>query len=133
MRIAPILTLAGLLLAGCGVTVTRSAQGDPVLSEAVTYLGVTYPVRRVADEPTPSIDPADLMHLPDGGMAVPPDAPMIATGPAIRISNVAARATATDAVAEYCSQRGGDQRPGWRDVAVRFDPETGDHVLYTDC
>lgn len=122
-----------MALAGCAVT----AEGDllppdPPGTEYVTYLGETYPVRRVAEEPTPDLA-TGLITLPDGGRAVAPDAPFVTTGPAIRVSDVAARATATDVMARYCADRGMDIAPGFRDVVVRFDDATADHVFYMDC
>lgn len=124
---------AFVALGACGVT----AEGDllppdPPGTEYVTYLDVTYPVLRVADEPTPDLS-SGLIELPDGGRAVPPDAPLITRGPAIRVGDAAARATATDVMALYCERRGMDIAPGFRDVVVRFDDTTADHVFYMDC
>jgi hypothetical protein len=130
MRFGVVIAVA--VLAGCG-----GADGDPVLpdppgTEYVRYLGATYSILRVADEPTPDLE-SDLIVLPDGGRAVPPGAPFVTTGPAIRVGNAAARATATDVLATYCARRGMAVAPGWRDVVVRFDDTTADHVFYMDC
>lgn len=109
--------------------------GDPPwLAGQVSYMGHSYPVRVVPHEPTPALDPATLIRLPDGGLAVPDNATFPEVpGPAIRIGGVANRQTATDAVAQWCSERGSAVRPGWRDVVVQFDDATGEHVFYTDC
>lgn len=128
-----VLLLSALALSGCGFVFIPLPGSPPWAQDSVEYLGVTYPIRRVADEPTPSLDPAGLIRLPDGGLAVPEGAPFVTTGPAIRVGNAAARQTATDALATWCSGRGREVRPGWRDVVVRFDGATGDHVFYTDC
>ncbi len=121
------------LLAGCGMM----QGGDPVLpdppgTEYVRFQGAIYSVLRVPDEPTPDLT-ANLITLPDGGRAVAPDAPFVTTGPAIRVGNAAARATATDVLATFCERRGMKVAPGWRDVVVRFDDTTADHVFYMDC
>ena len=123
---------AAALLAGCGMTGGDPVLPDPPGTEYVRFLGATYTVLRVPDEPTPDLT-ADLITLPDGGRAVPPDAPFVTTGPAIRVGNAAARATATDVLATYCARRGMKVSPGWRDVVVRFDDRTADHVFYMDC
>ncbi len=126
-------TIAAVLtLAACAAPDSDPVLPDPPGTDYVTHLGVTYPVLRVADEPTPDLV-ADLIVLPDGGRAVPPGAPFVTTGPAIRVGNAAARATATDVLATYCSRRGMAIAPGWRDVVVRFDDTTADHVFYMDC
>jgi hypothetical protein len=124
--------LAMVILAGCGAPVGDVLEPDPPGTEYVSFLGVTYPVLRVAAEPTPDLS-GDLILLPDGGRAVPPGAPFVTTGPAIRVGNAAARQTATDVVATYCARRGMAVAPGWRDVVVRFDDTTADHVFYMDC
>lgn len=130
MRIGVV--LAVVVLAGCNGTGGDPILPDPPGTEYVRFLGVTYSILRVADEPTPDLE-ADLIILPDGGRAVPPGAPFVTTGPAIRVGNAAARATATDVLATYCSRRGMAIAPGWRDVVVRFDDTTADHVFYMDC
>jgi len=130
MRIGVV--LAVVVLAGCNGTGGDPILPDPPGTEYVRFLGATYSILRVADEPTPDLE-ADLIILPDGGRAVPPGAPFVTTGPAIRVGNAAARATATDVLATYCSRRGMAIAPGWRDVVVRFDDTTADHVFYMDC
>jgi hypothetical protein len=128
----PILTVTAALLAACAAPGGDPIPPDPPGTEYVTYLGTRYPVLRVPDEPTPDLT-ANIITLPDGGRAVAPDAPFVTTGPAIRVSNVAARPTATDVLATYCARRGMAVSPGWRDVVVRFDDTTADHVFYMDC
>jgi hypothetical protein len=120
------------MLAACAAPGGDPARVDPPGTTYVTFLGATYPVLRVADEPTPDLT-ANLITLPDGGRAVPPDAPFVTTGPAIRVGDAAARQTATDVLATYCARRGMAVSPGWRDVVVRFDDQTADHVFYMDC
>jgi hypothetical protein len=126
-----LLSLA-VLLAACAAPQGDPVPPDPPGTEYVTYLGNRYPVLRVAAEPTPDLS-GDLIALPDGGRAVPPDAPLVTTGPAIRVGNAVARQTATDVLATYCARRGMAVAPGWRDVVVRFDDITADHVFYMDC
>jgi hypothetical protein len=133
MRPIALATALALALSGCGFIFIPMPGDPPWLAGQVTYLGTTYPVREVLEEPTPSLDPAALIRLPDGGLAVPDNATFPTTGPAIRIGGVANRQTATDAVAQWCSEHGAAVRPGWRDVVVRFDDATGEHVFYTDC
>ncbi len=123
---------AAILLAGCGMTGGDPRLPDPPGTEYVRFQGASYSVLRVADEPTPDLS-GELIALPDGGRAVPPDAPFVTTGPAIRVGNAAARQTATDALAVYCRGRGMAVQPGWRDVVVRHDDRTADHVFYMDC
>ena len=125
-----------LLLAGCSAT--AGFAPDPVLpdfpgTELVSFMNRSYPVRRVADEPIPDLTAADIIVLPDGGRAVAPGSPFVTTGPAIRVGNVVARQTATDVLATYCAARGLAVAPGWRDVVVRFDDATAEHVFYMDC
>jgi hypothetical protein len=100
---------------------------------AVSYLGDTYAVRRVAEEPRPSLEDSALIRLPDGGLAVPDGAALVASGPTLRVQGAAERQTASDVVALYCAGRGADTKPGWRGAPVRFDPVTAEHVFYFDC
>jgi hypothetical protein len=124
--------VAVVVLGACAPTGGDPVLPDPPGTEYISFLGATYSILRVADEPTPDLT-ADLLELPDGGRAVPPGAPFVTTGPAIRVGNAAARQTATDVLATYCSRRGMAVSPGWRDVVVRFDDTTADHVFYMDC
>jgi hypothetical protein len=121
-----------LALAACGGIDGDPVQTDPPGTEYLRFLGATYSILRVPDEPTPDLT-ANLILLPDGGRAVPPGAPFVTTGPAIRVGNAAARQTATDVLATWCARRGMAVSPGWRDVVVRFDDTTADHVFYMDC
>ena len=123
---------AAVLLAGCGMMGGDPRLPDPPGTEYVRYQGATFSVLRVPDEPTPDLS-GELITLPDGARAVPPGAPFVTTAPAIRVGNAAARQTATDVLATFCRGRGMAVQPGWRDVVVRFDDTTADHVFYMDC
>jgi hypothetical protein len=120
------------LVAGCGQGVSLRVPG-PDGATPVVYLGQTYAVRSVEDEPQPDLDPAGLIRLPDGGLAVPPDTPLSGEGPALRVAGAAERQTASDVAALYCQGWGMDLQPGWRGAPVRFDPATAEHVFYFDC
>jgi hypothetical protein len=122
--------LAALVLAGCGAM--DSVTGGPGVT-MVTYQGQRYPVTVVAAEPAPDFATVDLLELPDGGRAVPPGTPLTGEAPAIRVGNAVSRQTATDVLATYCQGRGAAVAPGWRDVTVRFDDQTADHIFYYAC
>jgi hypothetical protein len=129
-----LVLMTALLLSGCGAMTgaVSSLSGEPGVT-MVTFIGVRYPVTVVDAEPAPDFATVELLELPDGGRAVPPGTPLTETAPAIRVSNAAARQTATDVVATYCQGRGMAIAPGWRDVTMRFDDMTADHVFYMTC
>jgi hypothetical protein len=126
--------MTALVLAGCGAVTgaVDSLSGGPGVT-MVPFIGVRYPVTVVAAEPAPDFATVELLELPDGGRAVPPGTPLTGFAPAIRVSNAAARQTATDVLATYCKGRGMAIAPGWRDVTMRFDDVTADHVFYFSC
>ncbi len=124
-----LLVVAVLTLVACGGEYAPDLPG----TMRVTYLNQSYPVRQVADEPTPDLTAADIIGLPDGGRAVPPGAAMVTTGPAIRVGDATSRQTATDVLATFCAGRGLAIAPGWRNVVVKFDDTTAEHIFYFDC
>ncbi|TNC73736.1 hypothetical protein [Rubellimicrobium roseum] len=129
MKRSGLLGLAGaVLLTACG-----GLEIAPDGSATVPYMDRDWTVRRVEAEPRPDLSDGALLRLPDGGLAVPPDAAFVDQGPAIRVRGGVTRPAASDVLALYCQERGLDVAPGWRGAPVRFDDTGAEFVFYTDC
>lgn len=114
MTDAALALVAGL--AGCG------APRPPV--------GVV--VTPVAAEPRPHLFPEPLERSPEGLLIVNPESAFVTGGPALRVSGAADRAGSQAAADAFCGAPLA-VTPEFGGVPVRFDPPTGDFVLYATC
>ena len=105
------------LLAGCGAP----TGGTPPAT-----------VTAVTSEPRPHIFPESLGRWPGGDLLVPSEAAFVTASPALRVSGAADEAAARRAAEDSC---GGALAvpPEFGGVPARFDPPTGDFVLYATC
>jgi len=89
-------------------------------------------VRSVAAEPRPHIFPESLGRWPNGDLLVRSDSAFVIESPALRVAGVADEAFARAAADAFCG-RPLSVPPELGGVPVRFDPPTGDFVLYATC
>ena len=105
------------VLGGCGVRA-------PVTPAPV--------VAPVAAEPRPRLFPESLDRSAEGLLIVNPESAFVTEAPAPRVSGAADRAAAKTAADASCGAPVADA-PELGGVPVRFDPPTGDVVLYATC
>ena len=103
--------------------------------EAPTHGGGGAPdpvVTPIAAEPRPHIFPESLGRWPNGDLLVRPESAFVTESPALRVSGAADEAAARTAADAFC---GGALAvpPELGGVPVRFDPPTGEFVLYATC
>jgi len=116
---AALALLAGL--AGCEAPMPGGTGG-----------GAAPVVTPVAAEPRPHLFPESLERSPEGLLIVNPESAFVTEGPALRVSGAADRAAAKAAADAFCGAPL-TFPPEFGGVPVRFDPPTGDFVLYATC
>jgi hypothetical protein len=89
-------------------------------------------VTPVAAEPRPHLFPESLERGPEGLLIVNPESAFVTEGPALRVSGALDRAAAKAAADAFCGAPV-VAAPEFGGVPVRFDPPTGDFVLYATC
>ncbi|HVG48551.1 MAG TPA: hypothetical protein VM899_10510 [Rubellimicrobium sp.] len=89
-------------------------------------------VTPVAAEPRPHLFPESLERGPEGLLIVNPESAFVTEGPALRVSGAVDPAGAKAAAEAFCGAPLA-VAPEFGGVPVRFDPPTGDFVLYATC